>query len=161
MTRTVHIETELPTDADRVWSAMQHPASFLYVTSGLFRLPALAGRTDPIRAGESVTGRLYVFHVLPTYRHSIQVVDLDNGARTIRTHEHGGILRSWHHILHVAPLDESRCRYSDTVSIDAGRLTPLVATLAVCFYRYRQRRWNRLVHKHLRPGGPRYARLAG
>lgn len=155
MTRVVHIEQELPTDADRVWSAMQHPTSFLYVTCGLFRLPILVGRTDPIRVGESVTDRLYVFHVLPTYRHSIHVVDVDDSSRTIRTHEHGGILRSWDHVLRVAPLDESRCRYSDTVTIDAGRLTPFVATLAVAIYRYRQRRWNRLVRKHLRPRGSR------
>lgn len=158
MTRTVHIETQLPTDADRVWSAMQHPASFLYVTRGLFGVPALVGRTDPIRAGESVTGRLFAFHVLPTYRHSIDVVEVDDSLRTIRTHERGGLLRSWDHILHVAPLDESLCRYSDTVTIDAGRLTPLVAALAVAVYRYRQRRWNRLVRKHLMPGSRRYAR---
>lgn len=158
MTRTVHVETELPTDADRVWSALQHPASFLYVTRGLFGVPALAGRTDPLRAGEVGAGWLLAFHLLPVHRHTIEVVDVDHSTRTIRTHEHGGVLRRWDHDLHAEPVDASRCRYRDTVTIDAGRLTPLVTVLAAGIYRYRHRRWHRLVRKHLLPTGPRYTR---
>lgn len=153
MARTVRIETELPTDADRVWSALQHPASFLYVTRGLFGMPALAGRTDPVRAGEVAEGWLLAFHLVPVHRHTIEVVELDRSTRTIRTHEHGGVLRSWDHVLHAEPVDGSRCRYRDTVTIDAGRLTALVAALAVGIYRYRQRRWRRLVRRHLFPSG--------
>ncbi|MGH9242850.1 MAG: hypothetical protein ACRD29_00715 [Acidimicrobiales bacterium] len=158
MTRTVHVDTELPTDADRVWSAMKHQASFLYVARGLFGMPALTGRTEPVRPGESGTGWLFAFHVLPAYRHTIEVVEVDDATRTIRSHEYGGVLRRWDHVLHVEPVAPGRCRYSDTVTIDAGPLTPLVAFVSVGIYRYRQRRWHLLVSKHLLPSGPRYAR---
>jgi hypothetical protein len=157
MTSTVNVETVLPTDTDRVWSALKHPASFLYVVRGLFGMPALAGRTDPIRAGEAGTGWLLAFHVLPLHRHTIEVLSVDDGTRTIRTHEHGGVLRRWDHTLHVSPVPVPggsggpRCRYRDTVTIDAGPLTAIVATLAVGIYRYRHRRWHRLVRKHLLP----------
>jgi hypothetical protein len=89
--------------------------------------------------------------VVPAYRHTIEVVAVDEEERTIRTHEHGGVLRRWDHVLHTEPLggDEARCHYSDTVTIDAGRLTAVVAALAVGIYRYRQRRWHRLVRKNL------------
>jgi hypothetical protein len=150
MARTIHVETELPTDADRVWSAMQHPATFLYVTRGLLGVPALSGRTDPLRAGEVGSGWLFAFHVVPSHRHTIEVREVDPGTRTIRTHEHGGVLRRWDHVLHAEALDGARCRYSDTVTIDAGRLTGLVALLARGIYWYRHRRWRRLVDKHLR-----------
>jgi hypothetical protein len=149
--RTIHVETELPTGADWVWAAMKQPVTFLYVTRGLFGMPALAGRSEPVRAGETGSGWLLAFHVVPAYRHTIEVVAVDEEERTIRTHEHGGVLRRWDHVLHTEPLggDEARCRYSDTVTIDAGRLTAVVAALAVGIYRYRQRRWHRLVRKNL------------
>jgi hypothetical protein len=60
--------------------------------------------------------------------------------------------------LHVEPISPTRCRYSDTVDIDAGAMTPVVAKAAVGIYRYRQRRWHKLVDKHLLPTGPAYAR---
>ena len=54
--QTIYLETELPASADKVWHAMCHPASFTYVTRGLIGIPALAGRTEPFREGESGTG---------------------------------------------------------------------------------------------------------
>lgn len=109
--KTVHVQTVLPTTADRVWQAMQHTASFLYVTRGLFGFPALAGRTDPIRKGEIGTGWLLLFHAIPLSRHTIHVVDLDQDTQTIRSREHGGFLRAWNHTLHVEPVGVNTCRY--------------------------------------------------
>ena len=147
--RTVHVTTELPAPRDRVWQAMQHPASFLYVIRGLLGVPALAGRTDPVAAGEAVSGWILLFHVVPLHRHHIQVVAVDAGTGTIRTEERGGVLRRWDHVLRVEPLGEGTCRYGDTIEIDAGWLTPAVAALATVLYRYRQRRWRRLARRHL------------
>lgn len=141
----VHVETILPTDADRVWQAMQQVPTFLYVCRGLFGVPALAGRTGAFTAGERGTGWLFACHVIPAYRHSIEVLDVDGATRTIRTHEHGGVLRAWDHTLRVEPVGERTCRYSDTVDIDAGPLTGMVVVLARGIYAYRHRRWHKLV----------------
>lgn len=156
--QTVLIQTELPTDAERVWAAMQHPASFSYVCRGLIGIPALAGRTAPMCEGEHGTGWLLLFHLIPLSRHVIHLVEIDHATRSLRSREHGGLLRTWNHTLHVEPVSDRVCRYSDTVDIDAGALTAVVARLAVLIYRYRQRRWHKLVHKHLLPRGPDYAR---
>ena len=155
--RTIHLQTTLPTDAERVWRAMQSPVTFLYVCKGLFGVPALAGRSEPLRAGERGTGWLFAFHVIPAYRHTIEVLEVDDAKRTVRTHEHGGVLRAWNHTLRVEPVDAQTCRYSDTVEIDAGLSTRLVAALAVGIYRYRQRRWHKLVRLQLLPLGPAYS----
>jgi hypothetical protein len=155
--RTIHLETILPTSAERVWYAMQSPATFLYVCKGLFGVPALAGRAEPLRPGERGTAWLFAFHLIPAYRHTIEVVEVDEPNQTIRTHEHGGVLRAWNHTLRVEAIDEGTCRYSDTVDIDAGLATAFVATLAVGIYRYRQQRWRKLVRLHLLPQGPAYA----
>lgn len=97
------------------------------------------------------------FNLIPAYRHTIEVLEVDDATRTIRSHEHGGVLRRWDHTLHVEPVGAHRCRYSDTVIIDAGRHTAATCRIATVIYRYRQRRWHRLVHRHLMPTGPRYA----
>ncbi|CRZ19111.1 hypothetical protein [Mycolicibacterium neworleansense] len=149
----IHVETILPTDTERVWQAMQQVPTFLYVCRGLFGVPALAGRTEPFQAGDRGTGWLFAFHVIPAYRHTIEVLDVDGATRTIRTHEYGGVLRSWDHTLHVEPVTDRSCRYSDTVEIDAGRLTSVVVALARGIYAYRHRRWRRLVDKHMSEAG--------
>jgi hypothetical protein len=102
----------------------------------------------------SGTGWLMLFHVIPFSRHTIRVVEVDAATRTLRSREHGGILRAWNHTLHAEPVSADRCRYSDTVEIDAGALTPMVAVTARWIYRYRQRRWLRLVRRHLLLTGP-------
>lgn len=155
--KTIHIETELPTAAKSVWRAMQHPASFSYVCRGLISIPALTGRTEPMHEGECGTGWLLLFHVIPLSHHTIHLVEVDEGTHTLRSHEHGGMLRTWNHTLHVEPVSDVTCRYSDTVEIDAGHLTAVVAWFSRGIYRYRQRRWHKLVHKHLLPTGPQYA----
>ncbi|MGA8546872.1 MAG: hypothetical protein WB785_16650 [Mycobacterium sp.] len=155
--RTIHLETTLPTSAERVWYAMQSPVTFLYVCRGLFGVPALAGRAEPLRPGERGTAWLFAFHLIPAYRHTIEVIEVDQADRTIRTHEHGGVLRAWDHTLHVEPIDDTHCGYSDTVDIDAGRATAFVAAVAAGIFRYRQRRWHKLVRQHLLPQGSAYA----
>ncbi|MGI5130640.1 hypothetical protein ACQEVB_27805 [Pseudonocardia sp. CA-107938] len=107
MAVTVHVESELPTSADRVWEAMQRPATFAYVCRGLLGVPAAAGRTEPFQPGERGTGWILLFHVLPLHRHTIEVVGLDPDTRTVRTQEHGGVLRSWRHTLHVEPAGDT------------------------------------------------------
>ena len=155
--RTVHVETVLPTDADRVWPAMLSPVTFLYVCKGLFGVPALSGRSESLRLGERGTGWLFAFHLIPAYRHTIEIAEVDEAGKTVRTHEHGGILKAWNHTLHVEPIDEHSSRYSDTVDIDAGVATVFVAAVARGIYRYRQRRWRKLVRRHMMPQGPSYA----
>lgn len=154
--KTIHVETELPTTADKVWQAMQYPAAFLYVTRGVFGVPALAGRTEPVREGDRGTGWLTLFNLIPVTRHTIHVVEVDEGTRTIRSQEHDGAIKVWNHTLHVEPLGDHRCRYTDTIDIDAGRGTALIASGAVWVFRYRQRRWHKLVRNHLLPTGPRH-----
>lgn len=147
--RTIRIDCTLDAPADRVWRAMQQAGTFLYVTRGVLGLPALAGRTEPFVQGESAAGWLLLFHVVPLSRHHIHLVELDGSTRTMRTEEHGGLLRRWDHTLHVEPLDERRSRYVDVVVMDAGRATAVLSPLAIGFFRYRQWRWTRLVRRHL------------
>ena len=66
------------------------------------------------------------------------------GRHMVRDNGYGPLIRRWDHWIEIEP--EGRgTRYTDTVHIDAGLLTPLITAFATIFYRHRQRRWRELV----------------
>jgi hypothetical protein len=146
---TIRRQTDLDAPAARVWQAMLQTGTMLYVVKGLFRFPALEGRIDPITQGESGRGWALMFHVFPFARWTIKVVRVDPDARTITTNEYGGMIRCWNHTLHVEELDAGRSCYTDSIDVDAGPLTPVVAPCVGLIFSYRQRRFRRLARKHL------------
>ena len=140
LTRT----TDLDAPAAAVWDAVCTPVAFRTVTRGLLRYPPVTHRVEAWQEGETVSGRLWLFGVLPFGRHTIRVARIDAHARTLTSDEHGGLIRSWVHDIVLEPLDEHRTRYTDRVTIDAGWATLPVTAFAWLFYRIRQARWRRL-----------------
>jgi hypothetical protein len=140
----VHVSTVLDAPADRVWQAVMTPAAFRLVTRGLVRVVGLRRRATPWREGETVSGVLLLFGVVPISVHHLTVEKLDGAARELQSDEHGGMVRRWRHLIRVTSVDQRRCRYEDLVEIDAGPLTPVVAAFARRFYAVRQRRWREL-----------------
>jgi ligand-binding SRPBCC domain-containing protein len=142
--RTVTVSTLLEAPADVVWAAVKRPASFLAVTRHLLSVPALRGRTEPWREGETVRSWIFLFGVIPFSYHRISVASIDDRRRILRSDERGGPIRVWRHDIEVVPVSPTRCRYEDRIEIDAGILTALVTGYAHVFYRLRQRRWRKL-----------------
>ena len=71
----VRRETERPAPAERVWQAMLLPRTMLYVRKGRVQLPgALDGRIDAVVEGETGTGWVLLFHVVPLAKWTINVV---------------------------------------------------------------------------------------
>lgn len=150
--RTVERSVVLEATDAAVWDAVQSPATLCHVAAPLLRFPGLAGRTAAWREGERVVTWLLLVGVLPISRHHLEVLTIDPRHRVIATHEWGGLVRTWDHTIRIDRIDVERCRYTDRIEIDAGRLTPLVARVAEVFYRHRQRRWRRLARRHLAGG---------
>lgn len=145
----VRRQTDLSAPVERVWEAILQPATMLYVLNGLFSFPALEGRVDPILEGETGAGWTLLFHVVPFAKWTISVVQVDPATRTVRTHEHGGMIRCWNHTLHAEALDATHTRYTDTIEVGAGALTNLVAVCVGFIFSYRQRRLRHLAREHL------------
>ncbi|TVR38514.1 MAG: hypothetical protein EA388_00235 [Nitriliruptor sp.] len=141
LTRT----TDLDAPAPVVWGAVCTPTAFRTVTRGVLRYPPVSRRADPWREGETVSGRLWLFGVLPLNRHSIRVARINPDALTLTSDEHGGLIRSWVHDIVLEPIDAHHTRYTDRVKIEAGWATLPVTAFAWVFYRIRQARWRRLV----------------
>lgn len=149
---TVHVESVFDVGADEVWDRFRRIETMVYLLRGLLGVPALKGARIEAAEGQVASPWILLFHVIPLHRHTIEVVEVDAGSRTIRTHEHGGLIRRWDHTLHAEALPGGRCRYADTVIIDAGWATPVVAAFAKIAYRYRHRRWPELLRRQA-PGG--------
>ena len=125
------------------------PRTLLYVARGVLGVPSLQGRSEPFTVGESGTGWLLLFHVIPLSRHTIEVVAVDVERHAISTHEHGGLLRTWNHTLQVEQLEPTPRAPPTPSALDAGAMTPVVARVATAIFRHRQRRWHRLARRHL------------
>jgi hypothetical protein len=100
---------------------------------------------DTLDEGEQIDIRLKLLNAIPTNRHTIKLIEVDDETRTARTREHGGVLKTWNHTIHVEPLTDSTCRYYDSIDLDAGALTPVAVRIANQFFAHRQRRWQKLV----------------
>ncbi|MGF1666878.1 MAG: hypothetical protein ACFCVC_11480 [Acidimicrobiia bacterium] len=142
--KTIRISTNLEASADAVWAAVTTPETFVHVIGAALRYPVAERAVGPFGPGWTIEGRLYLFRVLPVWRHRITVDQVNPVARVLVTTEGGGPVSLWRHRIAVEPIDSTRCGYSDEIDIEAGALTPMVLAFATVFYRYRQRRWRRL-----------------
>lgn len=140
--------TDLPLAAERACELAQNPAMFAFVVRPVLRVSGLPETFAPaeeeaVRSGErELTARLWWLGVLPGWRHRLRVVAAT--ATELRTRERGGPVRAWNHTLTFEPTGERSCRYTDTVELDAGPLTPLVWCFAQGLFRWRQARWRQL-----------------
>ena len=89
----------------------------------------------------TVRVRMYLLGMAPLGTHTLHFESIDPRAHEIMTREHDWLVRRWDHCIRIQPLAAGQCRYSDTVDIEAGLLTPLVWLFARCFYAHRQWRW--------------------
>jgi ligand-binding SRPBCC domain-containing protein len=140
----VRVGTELAAPPERVWEALKQVETLRYITRGLVGFRPLGPVPDKLEAGDVIRVRLLLFHVIPGWVHEIRIVSVDEETRRIETTEHGGSVKTWNHVLAVGSAAAGRASYSDTIEVDAGRLTRLVWAYANLFYRYRQWRWRRL-----------------
>jgi hypothetical protein len=145
----VFVESRLSCDADLVWSTVQTTALLLEVCAPLVDIHPLPGEAFPERwpAGETIRCRSYLFGVLPLGTRTIYFERIDPEAREIQSRESDFLVQRWDHLVRVRPDAEGGCWYSDEVEVEAGWRTPLVWLFASCLYRYRQRRWRRVVRR--------------
>ena len=110
----------------------------------------LLGVRDPLPetldAGETLVLRLKVLGI-PANRHTLHLKQVDQAGRKIRTDEHGGALKAWHHTIQIEPTGADTCRYTDVIEFDAGRATGIAYVVVNFFFAHRQRRWRKLAQR--------------
>jgi hypothetical protein len=143
--RRFELKTLLPCSANAAWEAVQRRTLLEHVTHSLLKFMPLGLEALPDRFREGTYElKLYLFGFLPLGRHTIRVVRLDPLRRELLTEESGTLVKTWNHRIILRTDAQGRTLYSDALSLDAGRLTPVVWVFAQTFYRYRQLRWRAL-----------------
>lgn len=143
--RQLELKTPLACSAETAWEAIQQRAVFEHVTHPLLKIMPRELQLLPERTQEGTYQiKLYLFGFLPLGGHTIRVVRVDPLQRDIYTEESSALIETWNHRLTVYADAAGRTIYSDALSLEAGRLTPVVWALAYGFYRYRQARWRTL-----------------
>lgn len=161
----VHLDLLLDCPADAAWEALHSPAVFRAVSGPWTTAESLEPEGFPERwPGGDHRVRLRLLGVLPMGEQVIrlrdEVVDdavLGTGARVV--HDEGGpvrgpmtLVRHWHHRLAIAPNPlsgtaerrEARTRFTDTLEVRAGLLTPLAWLGFRVFWSLRARKLVRL-----------------
>lgn len=138
------LTTVLDTDADRAWRLIQKSSTFLFVARGLLGVSGSKYWPENWCEGETIKTRLWLFHFIPTWRHQLHIISVNEMRREIKTAEHGGLMRTWKHTLSVEPISGDRCRYRDGLEFEAGILTWFMWPAIQVFFRYRQMRLRKL-----------------
>ncbi len=138
------IRTELHCAAEKVWRNLLKRDTFLYITRGMLGFQGSERWPEGFREGMQLDTRLFLFHVIPGWRHTLRVIKVDDEQMELTSEEGGGIVRQWDHRISVQSRSAARCQYTDEIEIHAGWLTAVIWIFAHVFYRYRQLRWRRL-----------------
>lgn len=140
---TVRVATVFDAPPEVVWARVQRYETLRYIMRGLISFGG--NMPERICTGDSLRLRLWFFHLLPTWMHVLAIAQVDEGERVIQSKESGGLVRRWDHRISVRPSAAGTTEYVDEIVIEAGPFTPLVCLWAHFQYRYRQRRWCKLL----------------
>ena len=137
---TIKIEGLYDVPADELWRyVVRYEALEAAMNGGLVRVKCPAGEEQ---VGHDVALVFKLFGIVPVGRWRFRVVTRDDAARRLCSEESGTGVRRWAHMIEIDDVGDRRSRLSDTIEIEAGRMTPIVVRFARTEYarRHRSRR---------------------
>lgn len=149
----LRVSRQLPASADHVWDLLLRRDTFLFVISGWLNIADKNSWPEKFFVpGAIYKMKIRLFGQGPRFTHKVCVTRIDANARVIDTEEIGGLVTVWHHRMQVESLSCDRSRYTDSIELKAGLLTPVVWLFACGFYLARQRRWMKLLNEEFEVG---------
>ncbi|BDW81000.1 hypothetical protein MACH24_04380 [Erythrobacter sp. Dej080120_24] len=151
MARRVSLTTELDCSPDDAWQHVQTTRLLQHIAAPLIRFLPVARQEFPeIWTEGEYRAWMFLFGVIPLGWQAIVITlpEPEGNSRFVRDNGYSLLIRRWDHWITIEPAgDGTRTRYTDTVHVDAGLLTPLIAGFAKVFYAHRQRRWRALARR--------------
>lgn len=153
----VEISTMLNAPTERIWQEIQRVKLLVSISAPV----VIFEPVDPPQLPERWEERPYLvkmrlFKLIPFGKQTIDI-SLVSAVETpgaqmyqLRDNGHGEHIRTWDHMITISEPPGGGTRYTDSIEIHAGLLTPFVWLFAQLFYRHRQRGWRRLVRNGFR-----------
>lgn len=149
----ITLTTTLPCHPDKAWARVRTSALLLHVVFPLLRFTPKGNRPLPrVWTPGEYRVSMWLFGFIPIGWQAVVISEPEpeGDRRFIRDNGYGPLVKRWDHLITIAPGTAGTTIYTDRVIIEAGLLTPLVATFAEIFYAFRQRRWHELAKSDFR-----------
>lgn len=132
---------------EKFWALLIQNATLKFICDPLVRFAPEDSPEFPERwkHRSKMRCRCFLFGIFPTGIRNFYFETVDPGKMLVQTRESDPLIRRWDHMMSVKRSEKGGTRYQDEVEIDAGLLTLFVWCWATWFYRYRHKRWARLL----------------
>lgn len=147
--KRITVSSILPCSADTAWKEVLRTGHFtsLIFPMALFWPRDRADFPEQWEEGQELEGRTFLYGFIPFGgMRTLQIQRVDHENKELWSHEFDRMVQTWdHHIkVEAMPGNNQSCRYTDEILLYAGRWTDLVARWCRAFYRFRQRKWQRI-----------------
>lgn len=133
---TISLVHNYPVSADKLWNLVVDYDALHQVMKGIISFDGLPnGRAQ---TGHQINVMVSLFGRLPKQPYYMEILECDDQRRIMRSSEKGAGVKSWFHTLSVETTPEGS-RLAESISIDAGLLTPLFTAWAGYLYRARHK----------------------
>jgi hypothetical protein len=140
MTKTIEIVADYHANPDSVFTSALRFSEMAEAMSGIAVYSGFPA-SDTAEEGETIVVDVTFWRLFKQRGHTMFVERLDRENRILQSRESGNGIKRWDHTLSVQP-HGAMARWTDTVVIDAGWRTSLMARFAAYVYlrRHRHRR---------------------
>ena len=134
MAHRVCLSFDYDVPPERLWLLVTGLGALAQVNAPRLRFDGLP--SGAIYAGQTIRVRVSLFGLLPAQDYTMRVVTCDEADFHFQSAEHGVGVRQWDHDLRLTET-AAGTRLDETITIDAGALTPLYGLWARYLYRAR------------------------
>lgn len=135
MSQPVVVTHDYAATPEMVWHVATDFACFAEAMKGVATFEGMP-ETGTLAGGDVFDVKVRLFGWMPPMDYRMELAAFDPVGHSFRSVESGGSIRRWEHVLTVAPT-KTGARLTDTITIDAGAMTPLMRLWAKFVYRRR------------------------
>ena len=144
MGRKVVVTSVFETDIENIWCKIQDIETLREICKPKASFISY-GNIPPVwKAGETFYFPMFLHRFIPIGKHTINVIKIDKKSREIVSNEYNKRVTIWNHYIQMEKITENVIKYTDSVELYAGYLTPLVAWWTLYFYKHRQKKWQKI-----------------
>ena len=131
--------------SQQLFTEMKKTKSLVYIAKPLIKFVPLPEHPLPeVWEEGKYLVNMYLFSFIPLGTQWI-VLSVDYDKLILRDNGYSKWIKKWDHHIYLKDIGNNKTLYADTIEIDAGPLTVFVALFAGIFYRWRQKRWRKLI----------------
>lgn len=133
-------------NSDQLFNEIKKSKSLFYIAEPLVKFVEVENHLIPEfwEEGKYLI-KMYILGFIPFGSQWI-IISMDDDIKNIRDNGYSKIIKKWDHNVYLKDIGNNRTLYADTIEINAGILTLFIVLFANIFYRFRQKRWKKLIN---------------